>query len=61
MESLALERDCVKRSQTGLEVTQRFVILLLAVGEPVLFLTPASLRENTGSIIVFDLLPRRSL
>lgn len=61
MESLALERDCVKRSQTGLEVTQRFVVLLLAIGEPVLFLTPAFPRENIGSIIVFDLLPRRSL
>lgn len=61
VESLALERDCVKRSQAGLEVTQRFVILLLAVGEPVLFLTPASHRENIGSVIVFDLLPRRNL
>lgn len=62
MESLASERDCVKRSQTGLEVTQSFVILLLAVGEPALFLTPAFCpRENVGSLIVFDLLPRRSL
>lgn len=61
VESLALEWDCVKRSQAGLEVTQRFVILLLAVGEPVLFLTPASPREDIGSVIVFDLLPRRSL
>lgn len=48
MESLALERDCVKRSQTGFEVTQRFVILLLAVEESVLFLTPVSPRRIFG-------------
>lgn len=42
MKFLAFERDCTKRNQTGLEVTQSFVILLLAVGEPVLCLSPAS-------------------
>lgn len=41
MKFLVFERDCMKRNQTGLEVTQSFAISLLAVGEPMLFLTPA--------------------
>lgn len=42
---LVFGRDFMKRKQAGLEVTQSFAILLLAV-EPVLFPTPASSRRG---------------